>query len=112
LSLGTALNAGLRPALGGGVGIRIGWQTSGIRFGKHVRGGTYVVPSGGNCFGADGKVDSDAIGALSSGASGLLGACATAGLDFVIWSRPNVAKSRFGGVSKIIGHLADRPRAR
>jgi hypothetical protein len=90
-----------------GVGVRIRWNTASIRHGRHVQGGTYIVPSGGNCFGADGRVDADAAGALSSGASGLLGACAAAGLKLVVWSRANVAKSRLGNVSEVVGHSID-----
>lgn len=91
-----------------GVGLRVSWSTDNIRFGRHIHGGSYLVPSAKDTFDAAGEPSATALSLLESAGSALITTAHAAGLDFVVWSRPNHAKSRTGGHSKVTAVVPDR----
>ena len=68
-----------------GGGVRIVWDTAGLRNGRHVRGSTFIAPVVQTDFDTSGRVAPAAQTFHQSAANGLLVALGGA---MVIWSRP------------------------
>lgn len=66
-----------------GVGVRIQWNTNGIRNGRRVRGGTFICPLTESSLQTDGTLDGSVLAALQTAADNL----AAAG-HLLVWSRP------------------------
>jgi hypothetical protein len=81
-----------------GTGVRIVWDTAGIRNGRHVRGATYLVPVGANVFDTTGRIVSATQQNLKTAAENLM--IALAG-GLVVWSRPKGFPN--GQVSAVTG---------
>lgn len=78
-SLGTGNYAG--PA-----GAVVTWRTSDLRFGRRIKGRTFLVPLSGNAFDADGTINGGTISDLQAFAATLVGGDLDS--EFGIWSRP------------------------
>jgi hypothetical protein len=77
-------------------GFKVNLNTTTIRRGRRVRGGIFVVPSGGNAFSTDGQVISTARTAINTAGQQFLSALSTAGLRLVVFSRP-LSAGQVGG---------------
>lgn len=87
-------------AYSGPSGAVINWNTADYRFGRRVRGRTFLVPLANTSYEADGTLTTAALSALRSGASELQGGLTEA--DFGVWSRP---RGGSGGVfATVTGH--------
>jgi hypothetical protein len=64
-------------------GACINWLTGGIVNGKRVRGRTFIVPLGGNCYDTDGSLTANFLTAVRAAAATLVSAS-----DLAIWHRP------------------------
>lgn len=67
-------------------GAVVNWRTNDYRFGRRIRGRTFLVPLAGDSYEDDGTLTSDSLGALRSFGSEML----DGGGDpqFGVWSRP------------------------
>lgn len=80
-------------AWAGGTGVRIVWTTDVIRFGRRVRGATFLVPAASSVFSTAGQVLPAVVTAINGYGTTLIGALAGAGgSNLVVWSRPQEAK--------------------
>lgn len=77
----TATGAGAYAA---GVGVRVQWNTNGIRNGRRVRGATFVCPLVVSAFDTAGTLGTTPLGTIQAAAD-LLAADGT----LLIWSRPS-----------------------
>lgn len=82
-------------------GAVVTWNTAGVRNGRRVRGRTFLVPLGGNCFQNDGTLTPATISTINDAAEELVG---ESGFEsgFCIFSRPSASGP--GGVFPVIGH--------
>src|SRR6185503_15183936 len=69
----------------GGTGARLVWNTSGITRGRRVRGSTFLAPSDGTMFDANGTLNNSAVTIIQGAGTTLI---ADAGSELVIWSKP------------------------
>lgn len=98
----------------GGTGVRVVWSTDVIRFGRRVRGATFLVPTGFGIFGNDGQVTPAAAATITGTAGTLIAGLAGAGgSNLVVWSRPQEATDdrpyRPGAMSTVtVGACAPR----
>lgn len=74
-------------------GAVINWRTSDVRFGRRIRGRTFIVPLNGNAYEGDGSLTPDALSSLRSFADTLT--VWDFDSEFGIWSRP---RNGAGGV--------------
>jgi hypothetical protein len=68
-----------------GTGVRIVWETLGIRNNRHVRGSTFLVPVAANTFDTSGRITPANQTLVTNAATALIGATP---LGLKIWSRP------------------------
>lgn len=68
-----------------GVGLRLVWNTSGIRNGRRVKGSTFIVPTVGGIFAADGTISNTTLSALQTGVNTFM---TSMGTNLKIYSRP------------------------
>lgn len=92
------INAGEYHAAAGG---RIDWRTSSIRFGRRVRGRTFLVPIGANNFSTGGSMATSWITGAQGYANSLLSNLESAGCPLQVWSRPS-EKHPVGAISKVV----------
>jgi hypothetical protein len=86
-----------------GVGVRVKWNTAGIRNGRRVRGSTFMVPTIGAAQATDGTPAAAALTAWNTAVSTLV---TTSVSEMVTYSRP--APALAGQASEIIsGSVAD-----
>jgi hypothetical protein len=90
---GTGLSTYAAP-----VGASIAWSTSTYRFGRRVKGRSYIVPMSVNDFDAAGTLTSTAHSNLQAGAAGLV----AGGSQMVVFSRPTEVHP-IGGSSLVTG---------
>lgn len=89
-------------AWAGGTGIRLVWGTDVIRFGRRVRGATFLVPAANSVFSTAGQVLPAVVTAVNGHGTTLIGALAGAGgSNLVVWSRPQTVPSRPGAFSTV-----------
>lgn len=77
-------------AASGGV---INWRTDDVRFGRRIRGRTFIVPLSGESYESDGSLTSSALGTLRNFADEIVGGDIDS--EFGVWSRPRAGT---GGV--------------
>lgn len=70
----------------GPVGAVVNWNTADYRFGRRIRGRTFLVPLHNGAYEADGTLNSRALSALRGFASEMVGDAG--GPEFGVWSRP------------------------
>lgn len=85
---------------GAGLGARIVWGTSTVRFGRRVRGSTFLVPLANTSFDTNGRVADATRTAIVTAADNLRTTLGTLSKDLVVYSRPTV-KHPVGTVSSI-----------
>lgn len=92
-----------------GTGVRVMWTTGAILHGRHVHGSTAILPVCEDQF-VDGDPDTGALAAGASAAAALITGMTGAGLQPVVYSRPNVLKAYPGSSSLVItGQLLGAP---
>ena len=79
-------------AYAGQTGMVVHWLTAGVINGRRLRGRTFIVPTVNTTFETNGSPTSAAINTLNTAANTLVGAL---GLDFVVWSRPVKAHTKY-----------------
>lgn len=72
----------------GGSGVKVKWDTNQIKFGKRVRGSTFIVPIASNAFTATGVVSGAAQTTINNAAATLVTAIDNFGGNLAVWSRP------------------------
>lgn len=77
----------------GPVGAVVNWNTSDYRFGRRIRGRTFLVPLSGGAYEADGTLNNTALAAVRGFADVMVGDAG--GPEFGVWSRP---RNGAGGV--------------
>lgn len=83
-------------------GMKVNLNTTGIRFGRRVRGGIYLVPAGGNTMTATGLTASAARTAVNTAGGTLISSLASSGLELVVYSRPQtVPTARVGALTAV-----------
>lgn len=70
-------------AASGGV---VNWRTNDVRFGRRIRGRTFIVPMAGTAYEADGTLSTAGRSALQSFGSTMVGGDIDS--EFGVWSRP------------------------
>jgi hypothetical protein len=70
------------------VGASVAWLTSTILDGHRLKGRTYLVPLGSDCFAGDGTLDGPRMANIAAAAVTFV--AAEAG-DLVVWHRPRIA---------------------
>lgn len=70
----------------GASGAVVNWRTNDYRFGRRVRGRTFLVPLSGDTYDPDGTLTTDALGTIRSFGNALLSGSGDA--EFGVWSRP------------------------
>ncbi len=86
-----------------GSGLRVNWSTSTVLRGRHVRGGTYLIPAADDAFDALGLPSAAASVLIAGECTELLSEDVTHGLIFCIWSRPSIAHSYVGLAVPVTG---------
>lgn len=86
----TAPGAG-RPGTGAGgyaaaSGACINWYTTGIRFGRRVRGRSFMVPLYGGAFSTDGTIDDSKLSGFRTATSAMISTVDAA--ELAVWNRP------------------------
>ena len=81
-----------------GVGVRIQWNTGGIRNGRRVRGATFLCPLTRDSFDAQGTIGSSSLSTIQAAADAL-----AASGEFVIWSRPTSTAPASGDSFAVTG---------
>lgn len=71
-----------------GAGYRIDWLTPFVREGRRVRGRTFMVPAGGNQFGADGQVSGSLRTAVTSASAAFLNGLVANTTPLAVYCRP------------------------
>lgn len=77
----------------GPVGAVVNWRTNDYRFGRRIRGRTFMVPLNSNAYEGDGTLSTGARGDLQTFADTMVSG--TGGAEFGVWSRP---RNGSGGV--------------
>lgn len=85
---------GIYSAVSGGV---VNWRTNDLRFGRRIRGRTFIVPLASNTYDADGTLTASALNALNAFGDDLVGGDLDS--EFVVWSRP---RDGSGGVAATV----------
>lgn len=67
-------------------GAVVNWRTNDYRFGRRIRGRTFIVPLAGTAYEEDGTIRSGALGVLRTFGEDIRDA--GVGPDFGVWSRP------------------------
>ena len=81
-------------------GAVVNWNTNDYRFGRRIRGRTFVVPLAGSAYEDDGTLTSSAITALRDFGDSIVNGAANP--DFGVWSRP---RNGSGGVfASVVGY--------
>lgn len=81
-------------------GAVINWRTDDVRFGRRIRGRTFIVPLAGNGFDADGTLSASALSDVNGFANAIRGGDLDS--ELVVWSRP---RDGAGGVAATVtGH--------
>lgn len=80
------VNGGTRADYAGPVGAVVNWRTDDVRFGRRIRGRTFLVPLVNEAFDSVGSLTSDAREAVQDFASGMTNWDFDS--EFGIWSRP------------------------
>lgn len=75
-------------------GAVVNWRTNDLRFGRRIRGRTFIVPLAGNSYDPDGTLQTAVITNLQAFADDLTGFDLDS--EFVVWSRP---RDGAGGVA-------------
>lgn len=70
----------------GATGAVVNWRTNDYRFGRRIRGRTFLVPLGGSSYQDDGTLTSSALERLRTFGTRMLGS--SGGPTFGVWSRP------------------------
>lgn len=84
-------------------GLKINWNTGVIRFGRRVKGSTFIVPAGSSVYTNTGTVDSVVATAFNTAANLLRTTLIGDSLKLVVWSRPKeLPVARPGAISDII----------
>lgn len=105
----TAVPSVLGTATGnfsGPVGAVVNWNTNDLRFGRRIRGRTFVVPLSGSAFFTAGGLNATSQASIKAFADGLMGGDLDS--ELVVWSRP-VAGS--GGVAATVTGNRVPPKA-
>lgn len=103
----------------GGSGACVTWKTGSIYNGRRVIGRTFLVPLF-NCFDSDGTLNSTAITAITTAATGLIGA---SGAELAVWAKTFVQQGdppkpvQIGGqafpvTSHVVKDMASQLRSR
>jgi len=71
----------------------VNWRTNDYRFGRRIRGRTFMVPLNSNAYEGDGTLSTAARGDLQTFADTMVSG--TGGAEFGVWSRP---RNGAGGV--------------
>lgn len=86
-------------------GLKVNLNTGVIRFGRRVRGAIYVVPASQAVYATNGSIGSSVRTTVNSAASTLRTSLSTAGLPWVVYSRPKdataTAPARVGAISLV-----------
>lgn len=97
-----------QPRMSGGYsaasGAVVNWRTNDYRFGRRIRGRTFLVPLGGDAYQSDGTLVPGALNDLNDFVAAIIGD--GSGPDFGVWSRP---RSGTGGVfaTAVSGNVPD-----
>lgn len=84
-------------------GLKINWNTGVIRYGRRVKGSTFIVPAGSSVYTNTGTVDSVVATAFNTAANLLRTTLIGDSLKLVVWSRPKeLPVARPGAISDII----------
>lgn len=86
-------SGGTSRAYSAASGAVVNWRTNDYRFGRRIRGRTFIVPLAGDAYGTDGTLADNALSSLRSFATTLI--ADQADPQFGVWSRP---RSGAGGV--------------
>lgn len=73
---------------GAGLGARVVWGTNAIRFGRRVRGSTFLVPLANTSFDTNGRVADATRTAIVTAADNLRTTLGTLSKSLVVYSRP------------------------
>jgi len=84
-------------------GLKINWNTGVIRFGRRVKGSTFIVPAGSSVYTNTGTVDSVVATAFNTAANLMRTTLIGDSLKLVVWSRPKeLPVARPGAISDVI----------
>lgn len=72
-------------------GLKITWATGVIRYGRRIKGSTFIVPAASSVYTNTGVVDGVVATAFNTAASTLLTSLQALEMDLVVWSRPKAA---------------------
>lgn len=96
----------------GGAGYKVTWETNQVKFGRRVRGFTYVVPAAGGVFTASGTVGSATQTTVNTAAANLIAAIEEPSVNLSVWSRPKTTPTvRPGDSTPIIVGLCSAKSA-
>lgn len=88
------------PAFAGPVGAVVNWRTNDVRFGRRIRGRTFIVPLHIEAYEGDGTLTTVTRSALDNFAGAIRQSAI--GAEFGVWSRP---RDGSGGVfATAVGH--------
>lgn len=90
----------------GPVGGVVNWNTDDLRFGRRIRGRTFIVPLAGSAFFSAGGLNGDAADKLRAFAGTLQGGDLDS--ELVVWSRP---RNGSGGVAATVTGYRVSPKA-
>jgi hypothetical protein len=76
---------------GGGMGVKITWNTNQVRFGRRVKGSTFIVPCAGGVWTAAGTIGTVAAQTFNTAAADLITDLTAGGTSLAVWSRPREA---------------------
>lgn len=88
-------------AYAAGVGARLRWRTNGFRNGRRKVGTTYVVPTVSSAYETNGTLVSGMLTAFVTAGNAFLTNADAAGVDPIIYSRPNDALALAGDYDSI-----------
>lgn len=77
----------------GASGAVVNWRTGDVRFGRRIRGRTFLVPLAGSCYDGDGSLTTTALTDIRDFAAAMVGGDLDSELG--VWSRP---RNGSGGV--------------
>ena len=81
-------------------GAVVNWRTNDYRFGRRIRGRTFLVPLAGSAYQSDGTLSTSGRAAVQSFGAEMVGG--TGGAEFGVWSRP---RNGNGGVfATVVGY--------
>ena len=83
---GTTVSGTATGAYSGASGAVINWRTNDVRFGRRIRGRTFIVPLGSGAYDSTGTLSSGTLEDLNDFASVLVGGDLDSELG--VWSRP------------------------